>query len=54
MSIPFIRSISNNFNCSYCDCTEYSAISIQPLVVICDECGEIQDNIDFIVEETEE
>ena len=30
-----------NFSCKNCNCNEYSVVSLEPIKIICKECGEV-------------
>lgn len=46
-----IEVLRDNFQCDVCNSKEYSVISFNPLIIICEECGRVLDNKDFIIKE---
>lgn len=54
MKVPYVRSVSDNWKCNCCGSEEFIVVRFQPLIVICDLCGEMQDEDDFIEDMVEE
>lgn len=54
MKIPYVKPVNGKWKCSCCGSEEFVVVRFDPLMVICDLCGEMQDEDSFIVEDVEE
>ena len=54
MKIPYVKPVNGQWKCNCCGSEEFAVVRFDPLMVICDLCGEMQDEDSFIVEYVEE